>query len=232
MQTVNALDDLSAMYSAVGMGTEAVALAQQVRDARVKKHGADHPIAISAQYNLARSYSGAGKMRQALALVEEARNAIVPRLGADHPTSLSILDSLARLYRAFGRADESVSLAEQVRASRMRTRGSYHPETISTLDNLGGAYLAADKPDKALEMYQQAVDGLEKLDFAHASANLIVWNLCDFLEQRGQLRQAGVWRRKWLARRPEEKAWPPRFSRNMLGCSLNSGGICSIAIGT
>jgi eukaryotic-like serine/threonine-protein kinase len=199
MQTVNALDDLSAMYSAVGMGTEAVALAQQVRDARVKKHGADHPIGIAAQYNLARSYSGAGKMRQALALVEEARNAIVPRLGADHPTSLSILDSLARLYRAFGRADESVSLAEQVRDSRVRTRGSYHPETISTFDNLGGAYLAADKPDKALEMYQQAVDGLEKLAFAHASANLIVWNLCDFLEQRGQFEQAGVWRRKWLA---------------------------------
>ena len=198
IQTVSALDDLSSMYSAVGMGTEAVALAQQVRDAQVKKHGANHPIAIVAQYNVAKSYSGAGKMRQARALLEQSRDAIVPRLGADHPTSLSILDSLARIYRAFGRTGESVALAEQVRDSRVRTRGSYHPETISTLDNLGGAYLAAGKADKALEMYQQAVVGLEKIDFVHGAANLIVWNLCDTLEQRGQFEQAGVWRRKWL----------------------------------
>jgi tetratricopeptide (TPR) repeat protein len=198
-QTVDAVDDLSAVYSTVGMGTEAVALAQQVLDALVKKHGVDHPVAIAARYNLARRYSGAGKMTKALAVLEEARNAIVPKLGTEHPTTLSILDSLARIYRAFGRTDESVSLAEQVRDSRVMTRGTYHPETISTLDNLGGAYLAAGKPDKALSMYQQAVAGLEKLDYAHATASSIVWNLCDLLEQRQQFEQADLWRRKWLA---------------------------------
>ncbi len=103
------------------------------------------------------------------------------------------------MYRAFGRTAEAIALAEQVRDVRVMTLGAYHPDTIHTLDNLGLAYQAAGQPEKALAMFQQAAAGLEKLDFAHAEAGLIVGNLCDCLEQREQFDQADVWRRKWLA---------------------------------
>ena len=76
-------------------------LAQQVREASVKRYGEDPYLAILSLNNLASRYQGAGRMRQPLALFEEARNGIVPRLGADHPTSLNILDNLARVYRVF-----------------------------------------------------------------------------------------------------------------------------------
>jgi tetratricopeptide (TPR) repeat protein len=198
-QTLRALYDLSAIYEYVGRGAEAIALAQQVRDARVRAYGSDHILAIDSLNNLASRYQGAGKMRQALALFEEARDGIVPRLGPEHPASLMILDNLARMYRAFGRTAEAVSLAERVRDARVMTLGPYHPDSISTLHNLGTAYQAAGEPEKALAMYQQAAAGLEKRGFAHPGAGLIVWDLCDWLEQRGQFDRAEAWRRKWLA---------------------------------
>jgi tetratricopeptide (TPR) repeat protein len=198
-QTINVLEDLSAVYATVGKDAQAIVLAQQVREARVKRFGEDHYLAILSLNNLASRYQGAGRMRQALALFEEARDGILPRLGADHPTSLNILDNLARMYRAFSRTAEAVSLAEQVRDIRVMTLGAYHPDTIYTLMNLGSAYQAAGEPKKALAIFQQAAAGLEKLDFAHAAARLIVWNLCVCLEQFERFKEADHWQQKWLA---------------------------------
>jgi eukaryotic-like serine/threonine-protein kinase len=198
-QTIDVLDDLSAVYATVGKGTQAVALAQLVRDARVKRYGVDHYLAILSLNNLASRYQAVGKMRQALALFEEARDGVLPRLGAEHPSSLNILDNLARMYRAFGRGEEAVSLAEQVRNTRLLKLGPFHPDTIYTIDNLGSSYQTAGEPEKALNMFQAAAEGLEKLNFAHGAADLIIWHLCDSLERRKQFDRADLWRGKWLA---------------------------------
>jgi tetratricopeptide (TPR) repeat protein len=183
----------------LGKGTEAIALAQQVRDTRVRKYGADHILSIAALNNLALRYRADRKMRQALALFEQARDGIVPRLGAEHPSSLNILDSLAGMYRAFGRTAEAIPLAEKVRDVRVMTLGAYHPYTVHTLWNLGLAYKANQNPDKALAMFEQAGAGLEKLEFTHAEAGLVIRNLCDCLEQNKQFDRANVWRQKLLA---------------------------------
>jgi serine/threonine protein kinase/tetratricopeptide (TPR) repeat protein len=231
-QTVDVLYNLSLVYEVVGRGDEAIALAEQVRAARVKAYGADHTLAIDSLNNLAGRYQGAGKMRRALALFEEARDGTVPRLGAEHPASLNILDNLARMYRAYGRTDEAVSLAEQVRDTRVMTLGAYHPDSIYTMHNLGMAYQAAGQPEKALAMLQQAAAGLEKLDFTHAGAYLIIWSLSDFLEQREQFDRAGDWRRKWLAAvKKRDGADSPAYAVELarLGGDLLSRGRHAIA---
>jgi eukaryotic-like serine/threonine-protein kinase len=197
-QTIDTLDDLAAVYSSTGKADEAIILAQRVRESRVKTLGAGHHLSINALQNLAAVYSGAGKMRLARDLLEQARDGIVPILGPEHPSSLNILDSLARIYRAFGRTPEAVALAEQVRDARTLHLGASHPDTIYTIDNLGKAYEAANEPEKALAMFRRAAAGLEKLDFAHAAARLIVYNICEALEQRNQSDQANLWRRKWM----------------------------------
>jgi non-specific serine/threonine protein kinase/serine/threonine-protein kinase len=124
---------------------------------------------------------------------------LVPRLGPDHPFTLTILDSLAGMYRAFGRTAEAIPLAERVRDVRVMTLGSYHPYTIHTLENLALAYQSAGQRDKALSTFQQAAAGLEKLEFVHAEAGLIVGSLCDCLEDRERFDEADAWRRKWLS---------------------------------
>jgi tetratricopeptide (TPR) repeat protein len=103
------------------------------------------------------------------------------------------------MYRAFSRTAEAVALAEQVRDIRVMTLGAFHPDTIYTLMNLGSAYQAAGEPKKALAIFQQAAVGLEKRDFAHAAARLIVWNLCVCLEQFERFNEADLWQQKWLA---------------------------------
>ena len=198
-QTVDLLVDLSAVYAGVGKTNEAIALAEQVRAVRLKRYGADHYLSILALNDLASRYQAVGKMRPALALYQEARNQIVPRLGLEHPASLNVLDNLARMYRAFGRSAEAVSLAEQVRNIRVLTLGSLHPDTIYSIDNLGAAYQVAGDREKSLTMFLQAAAGLEKLEFAHAAADLIIWHLCDSLEHLEQFDQADAWRQKWLA---------------------------------
>jgi tetratricopeptide (TPR) repeat protein len=85
-----------------------------------------------------------------------------------------------------------------VRDVRLRTLGSYHPYTIHSLETLGLAYESAREPEKALDLFRQAAAGLEKLEFTHAEACMIIGSLCNCLEQREQFDQADVWRRKWL----------------------------------
>ena len=65
------LEDLAAAYLSAAKPAEAVALAEKVRDAWVRKHGDDHPRAIEAMGTLAYIYQGAYKMKQALTLLEQ-----------------------------------------------------------------------------------------------------------------------------------------------------------------
>ena len=176
----------------LGRRNESLALAEQVHDARVKSLGADHSLAISALNNLAKRYEAIGKMPKAMALYEEARNSVIPKLGADHPSTLIILDNLSRMYRTYRRNSEAIPLAKQVRDARLRTLGAYHPDTITTLDNLGQAYQSAGQNDEALAAFEQAGAGLENSDFVHGEAGLIVGNLCDCLELKGQVEQADL----------------------------------------
>jgi eukaryotic-like serine/threonine-protein kinase len=124
---------------------------------------------------------------------------LVPRLGPEHPSALMIMDSLAGMYRAFGRTADAIPLVERVRDVRVMTLGSYHPYTIHTLENLALAYQSDGQADRALTTFLQAAAGLEKLEFVHAEAGLIVGSLCDSLEDRERFDEADVWRRKWLS---------------------------------
>lgn len=198
-QTIDTLDALAAVYDYIGNNVEAVALAEQVRDQRVKVYGEEHHLTVVAMTNLGSRYQNAGQMGRARALFEKARDRLVPKLGAEHPVSLNVLDNLARIYRAYKKLPEAIALAEQVRDARVMTLGAYHPDTIYTMHNLASAYQAAGQDEKALAMHQQAVAGLEKLNFNHAGAYLMIWSLCESLEKRGRTDRADAWRQKWLA---------------------------------
>ena len=138
-------------------------------------------------------------MRQALALFEEARDGIVPKTRGRPPDE-------PQDPRQLGPHVPGIS--ENGRGGLVGRAGAGHARDDSWglpsgyhlhADNLGSAYQAAGEPEKALAMFQQAAAGLEKLDFAHAAAELIVWNLCDCLEELERFEEADLWRQKWLA---------------------------------
>jgi non-specific serine/threonine protein kinase/serine/threonine-protein kinase len=196
--TLTALHDLAWAYLLAGKTAEAVALFEQVRDVRVKKLGADHTDTFTTLDGLARAYHCAGRTVEAVALYEEVRDARMKQLGADHPLTLTALDGLAGAYLSAGKTAEAVALFKQVRDARVKTLGADHPHTLNTLAGLAGAYEAAGKPERALPLFQQAAVGIEKRQFLHQNAGLIVGALSDCHERLKQYDQAEAWRRKWL----------------------------------
>ena len=197
-QTLTTLQALAGAYLSAGKPTEAIALAEKVWDARVRKHGDDDPRAIEAMGTLAYVYQGGYKMKQALTLFEQARDKTVPKLGPYHPLTLKTLNRLGHMYRAYGRTPEAIALLELVRERELMVLGGHHPLTLTTLWDLAGAYRNAGELDKALLLYQQSAAGVERLNYAHSYAHVILESLAGCHEQLNQFDQAEVWRRKLL----------------------------------
>jgi serine/threonine protein kinase/tetratricopeptide (TPR) repeat protein len=196
LATVN---NLAGAYSSARRFAEAIPLQEEVLAAWVKKHGEGHTLSIGAMNNLAKSYWNTFRMRRAFALVEQARDAAVRSLGPLHPQTLHVLSHLAHMHRSNGNPTEAIALGEQVLEREFKILGADHPYTLTTLDHLALAYRDVGKVDKALPLFQQIVAGLEKLDYAHENAHMMVANLCHCYERLKQYGDAETWRRKLLA---------------------------------
>ena len=147
---------------------------------------------------LAYVYQGGYKMKQALTLLEQARDKTVPKLGPYHPLTLKTLNRLGHMYRAYGRTPEAIALLELVRERELMVLGGQHPLTLTTLWDLALAYRKAGELNKALLLYQQSAAGVERLNYAHSYAHVILDSLAGCHEQLNQYDQAEVWRRKLL----------------------------------
>ena len=196
--TLVTLHDLAHMYGGMGKTAEAIALYEQVRDTCTKKLGADNPLTLATLDNLAWSYLLTGKTAEAVALLERVRDARAKVLGADHPHTLITLNKLAQAYRAAGKPAEAVTVYEQVRAIQVKKLGTDHPDILTTLATLALAYEDAGRRELALPLFQQAASGIEKRQFVHPQAGLIVDSLSECYERLNQFDQAETWRRKWL----------------------------------
>jgi eukaryotic-like serine/threonine-protein kinase len=193
--TLATQEKLAAVYLSADRRADAVELARKVWMARVKKHGDDHPKAIEAMANLAYVYQGSYRMPEALQLFRDARDKIVPKLGDYHPLTLMILQNLAHMLRVYQHTDDAITLLETVRERELMVLGGQHPNTLPTLLDLAGAYKTRFGPSKALPLYEQAAAGLEKLNFEHSYAEVILDALARCLEDLKQLEQAERWRR-------------------------------------
>ena len=178
-------------YRFAGRTPEAIALLEQVRDARVKKLGADHPDTLNTLSSLARAYQAAGRTPEAIALLEQVRDARVKKLGADHPDTLDTLNNLAVAYRAAGRTPEAITLLEQVRDARVKKLGADHPDTLTTLHNLALAYRSAKQLDKSIPLFEETLKGQErKLGRNHPNTLSTVANLGVNYKDAGRLAEA------------------------------------------
>jgi tetratricopeptide (TPR) repeat protein len=73
------LERLGGAYLSAGRTADAIALFEQVRNARVKMLGADHPDTLSTLAGLAMSYQAAGKLDEAQPLFQQAAVGIEKR---------------------------------------------------------------------------------------------------------------------------------------------------------
>ena len=105
--TLVILDNLARMYRAHGRISEAISLAEQVRDARLTALGAFHPETIHSLDNLGVAYQAAGENDKALTVFEKA-GAGLEQLEFAHVEAGQIIGNLCdclELKGQIGRAD-------------------------------------------------------------------------------------------------------------------------------
>jgi tetratricopeptide (TPR) repeat protein len=127
------------------------------------------------------------------------RDVRVDSLGVAHPDTLVSLNNLASGYFGAGRIAEAAEMFEQACDAIVRSLGSGHPHAQVARNNLAAAYMQMGQLERAIELLRPAAEGMEKLNFRHEQAGLIVGNLISCAEQLNQLAEAENWRRKWLA---------------------------------
>jgi len=220
--TLVSIGNLALAYKAGGRLPEAIQLFEQVRDGQVKKLGADHPFTLINMNNLASAYDEAGRVTEAISLFEHVLDARIKKLGPDHPDILYTLNNLASAYQAAGRLPQAIELLEQVRQARIKKLGPDHPSTLLTLNNLGWAYQEDGKLELALPLLREAAEGMQKREFRHDYAAMIVPNLSGCLERLEQYAEAETWARSWLAAVKEQNGPESQlYARALAGLGLN-----------
>ena len=186
--TLATLNNLAEAYRASGKLTEAIALFERVRDARIAKLRPDHPDTLATLNNLAATYLYAGRVREAIALLERVRDA---RLFPDHPDNLTTLDNLAVAYRASGRLTEAIALFERIRDARIAKLGPDHADTLTTLNNLAATYVEAGKVREAIALLERVRDArIAKLGPDHPDTLTSLHNLAVAYWNVGKLTEA------------------------------------------
>jgi eukaryotic-like serine/threonine-protein kinase len=101
------VDSLASAYLTAGKLPQAIELFEQVRDARIKKLGADDPDTLGTISNLAAAYLTAGKLPQAIKLYEQVRDAVVKKNGANQPERMAdAIERLIGLAKAMNRPED------------------------------------------------------------------------------------------------------------------------------
>ena len=129
---------------------------EQVRDAQVKKLGADHPYTLTTLNNLAVAYQAAGKLTEAIACSSRSATPVKTARGRPpgHPHHAY---NLAAAYQAAGKLPEAIALFEQVRDAQVKKLGADHPDTLTTLNNLAVAYWASKQLDKSVPLFEDVL---------------------------------------------------------------------------
>jgi DNA-binding SARP family transcriptional activator len=191
--TLSTLNKLGQAYLLAGRTAEAIAVHEQVRDARVKKLGVGHPDTLATLNDLAGAYFYAGRAAEAISLFEQVRDMDLKQRGADVPETLTTLNNLATAYQSAGRTAEAIALLQQVRDARIKQLGADHPDTLRTLDNLAEAYQDAGKTAQAIALLEQVRDArVKKLGAEHPDTLITLNNLAEAYQDAGRTAEAMV----------------------------------------
>ena len=161
--TLNARNNLAALYQAAGRPAEAIPLFEQTLVSLERLLGPDDPDTLTAQNNLAATYQDAGRLAEAILLFRLILAARERVLGADHPDTATSRTNLASAYREAGRAAEAIPLVQQILAIRERQLGPDHSSTLAARNNLATAYRTAGRPAEAIPLFEQNLAACERL---------------------------------------------------------------------
>ncbi len=178
IDTAESVNNLAAMYFAIGDYDEAEPLYGQALEVRRRHLGANHPHVATSLNNLAELYRSRGEFELAEPLFRDAL-VISEKWSAensfDHATSLN---NLALLYHTVGQHERAKPLYEQALKIAERHAQQRPADYAQSLNNLAGLHRDLGDVARAEPLYRLALDirrqtlGEQHPDFASSLNNL------------------------------------------------------------
>ncbi|WP_017719432.1 CHAT domain-containing protein [Kamptonema formosum] len=185
------LNNLAALYCAMGRLAEAEPLYLQAKEIWRVGLGENHPSYAASLNNLAGLYRAMGRFAEAELLYLQAQEIRRVSLGGNHPDYAASLNNLAGLYYAMGRFAEAEPLYLQAKEIRRVRLGENHPDYAASLNDLAALYRAMGRLAEAEPLYLQAKEiwrvGLGE---NHPSYAASLNNLAALYESMGRLADA------------------------------------------
>ena len=117
--------------------------------------GAEHPLALEAQYAIAVSLRREGKFLESERLYRKVWSQRMKVLGESHPDTWSTASSLAYLLYRMNRFEEAILWYERFFWQRLEIYGPSGDKTMNACCWLGDCYQKLGRYDDALRLYQQ-----------------------------------------------------------------------------
>ncbi len=148
--TAGSLNNLAALYGALGDYGRAEPLLKRALAIKEQVLGADHPHTATSLNNLAVLYVALGDYGRAEPLYQRALAMRERVLGANHPGTAGSLNNLAGLYYALGDYGRAEPLYQRALAIHEQVLGADHPHTAATIKSLAVNHAAQGRPREAL----------------------------------------------------------------------------------
>ena len=185
------LNNLAALYDALGQYDQARPLYERALAIREKVWGPEDQRTASVLNNLAALLETTGDYEAARPLYERALAVREKTLGPDHPLVAESLNNLALLHDALGDYDRALELYQRSLGILEKSLGPDNPETAVTLNNLAELYVSLGELDRAKPLYERALAIREKaLGPEHADTAQSLNNLAILYESQGNYTQA------------------------------------------
>ena len=156
--TLSAMAQLAAAYSAAGRWSEAVPLAEETLRLRRGGLGPDHPATLDSLSELTVLYIYLHRFREALPLAEEGLRLSRAALGPEHRDTLRAMNNLAGVHYQAGRFAEALQLLQQVVDLTNKVLGPDHLLTITSMADLAATYDEVGQSEEGLRLAEQALE--------------------------------------------------------------------------
>lgn len=152
LETLDAMHNLAATYSAAGRIADALQLNEHVAARRTEKLGETDPATLRTLRNLADGYQDAGRIADSLTLIQHVLDVSQKTLGEEHPDTLMTKLNLAGIYEAEDRFDDALQVYQNLQPLMVKSFGADDATTLRFMVDFGDCYVDAGQFDTALKL--------------------------------------------------------------------------------
>jgi tetratricopeptide (TPR) repeat protein len=191
-EIIEFINNLANVHQAQGKYESARQHYEHCLRVRERIFGPDHSYTLDSLSNLAYMLQVQGKYDEAEQLCRQCLEKRINTVGREHPNTIGSMNNLANLLLARAKYDEAEELLVRCKTTLMITHGTeIHSDILNICNTLASVFKAQCKFDEAGRLYQQCIDGWEKIwGREHPHSLLARGNLATLYADQGKSDEA------------------------------------------